>query len=95
MFDAFPNVEQQKLDIKYKQSKYAAALDHQLQNKLQMKDISLRVQRDSEIDEKIGSSFFMVCGDQTEAAQKYTSLIGSNSKQPEPMLAPNPHDIIW
>ena len=27
VFDAFPNVEQQKLDIKYKQSKYAAALN--------------------------------------------------------------------
>lgn len=27
VFDAFPKVEQQKLDIKYKQSKYAAALN--------------------------------------------------------------------
>ncbi|CAL6049640.1 Transmembrane_domain-containing protein [Hexamita inflata] len=43
----------------------------------------------------IGSSVFLFCDSQSIASEKYTALIASDSKQPEALLAPNPHEIVW
>ncbi|CAL6046720.1 Transmembrane_domain-containing protein [Hexamita inflata] len=43
----------------------------------------------------LGSSAFLFCDSQSLAAEKYTALISNNSKRPEVLLAPNPHEIIW
>ncbi|CAL6049668.1 Transmembrane_domain-containing protein [Hexamita inflata] len=45
--------------------------------------------------ETIGSSAFLFCESQSIAAEKYTALVSANSKQPEALLAPNPHEIVW
>ena len=69
-------------------------LNNKMENERAIAKIAMRNKCSSE-GEVVGTSFFMVCENQSVAAEKYTALIAENQQAPEALLAPNPFEIVW
>lgn len=76
-FDFLPARQQKKRSATFPQSKYVKMLSNKMENERAIAKIAMRNKCSSE-GEVVGTSFFMVCENQSTAAEKYTALIAEN-----------------